>query len=145
MALVDSDRVDVARRFRAAVALSGFPSVEALADELAHRNAGVGLKRLREISQQRGNPARAVELREIAEACGVPYGIFTLDLQAALDNGRPDTDERVNRLEQAVILLVRQMAREQPELQREFLEALRTRTPSRPAQAGGEAESAGEA
>lgn len=78
------DREQAARRTRAALALAGYRNVEDLAKRL--NGSGVGLKRLREIYQRRGNEPRTVELREIAEACGLPYEFFTVDF-ATLSGG----------------------------------------------------------
>jgi hypothetical protein len=89
------DREQAARRTRAAVALAGYQKVEELAEAL--EGSGVGLKRLREIYQQRGNEPRAVEIREIAEATGLPYEFFLVDF-ATLD-GRPDNEDRLAEVE----------------------------------------------
>jgi hypothetical protein len=83
------EREQAARRTRAALALAGYKNVEALAGALD--GSGVGLKRLREIYQQRGGEPRRVELREIAEACGLPFEFFTADLtELGSDNSRTD-------------------------------------------------------
>lgn len=62
---------DTRRRVRVALDVGGYSSVEKLADHLTARNSGIGLKRLRAIWQT--GDARAVELREIADACQTPY------------------------------------------------------------------------
>lgn len=62
---------DTRRRVRVALDVGGYSNVEKLAEELAARNSGIGLKRLRAIWQT--GDARAVELREIADACQTPY------------------------------------------------------------------------
>lgn len=90
------DRERAARRTRAAVALAGYERVEDLATNLD--GSGVGLKRLRQIYQQRGTEPRRVELREIAEACNLPFAFFEVDFATL---GQPDaaTEERLTALE----------------------------------------------
>lgn len=135
------DPEQVRRRIRAARIIAGFDKV----DDLALTLNIDGLKRDTLYEIESGKRAvRPHELRLIAEACGISPAFFEVDF-AHLNADEPvelDTDERLERLEGAVILLVQQLASEQPELQQRFLEALRTRRSSRRAQSQGEAESA---
>lgn len=85
------DREEISRRLRAARALA-VPTDEELAtrkrpvvgitvEELAARVAqdGLGAKTIGNMERGVG-PALRPQLREIAEACGVPYEFFTVDL-----------------------------------------------------------------
>lgn len=67
--------MDVTRRIKAARALAGFDSRAALAAKL---DAGLGAKTLQKIESGE-RPVVQRELREIAEACGLPYEFFTVD------------------------------------------------------------------
>jgi hypothetical protein len=90
-------RQETARRVKAAIDLGGVGSVP----ELAKRIDRFGEKRIYEITRcTKGKPAaKAWELRAIAEACQVPYGLFTLELEAALDERR---DGWQHQIEEAV-------------------------------------------
>jgi hypothetical protein len=103
---VDS-REATARRVKAAQALGGFSNAEALA--AAAKDLGnLGLKRIRELQQKRGDKPRVIELRTIAEACGLPYEFFTIDFSQLSLSAR--IDERLNTLETEV----RRLAAERP-------------------------------
>jgi transcriptional regulator with XRE-family HTH domain len=77
------DQEETAKRFKAALDLGGFGSVEQFA-----KTSRMGITRLREIYRGRGHEPRATELRAIADECTVPYGLFVLDLDVALDERR---------------------------------------------------------
>jgi hypothetical protein len=88
------DGNDTARRVRAARALAGLDSVQALAAAINQR--GLSTKTLRAIEQGR-RIAEPRELTAIAEACGLTPGFFRMDLQAdAREGGRArlETAER---------------------------------------------------
>jgi hypothetical protein len=88
------DGNDTARRVRAARALAGLDSVQALAAAINQR--GLSTKTLRAIEQGR-RIAEPRELTAIAEACGLTPGFFRMDLQAdAREGGRTrlETAER---------------------------------------------------
>jgi uncharacterized protein YdcH (DUF465 family) len=85
-----------ARRVKAARALAGIDSVEALAERINQR--GLGLKVLRQIEQGRRH-AEPRELAAIAEACGIAREFFGLDFQPDA-NDKPAT-ETLRRLENA--------------------------------------------
>lgn len=93
----------VAPRVKAAQALGGFGRIEALAEAL--KGTKISLTRLRELTQptRKANDPRSWELREIARVCGVGYGLFTLDLEQALeetpDGWRADMEGRLQRIE----------------------------------------------
>src|SRR4051812_4474542 len=92
----------VARRIKAAQALGGFTNTEDLAT--ATKAVGnLGLKRVRELQQQRGDEARVVELRTIAEACGLPYEFFTVDFGrlAPNEDRLAELEDRLRQLEAA--------------------------------------------
>lgn len=96
------DMVDLGRRLRAARELAGLRSVEALAKVLDE--PGLGVSTLRAI-EQGTREARNMELRAIAEACGVPYDFFTTDVadlaghNRALDVKLDTVTERLAHLE----------------------------------------------
>lgn len=83
---------DTARRVRAARALAGLDSVQALAEAIDQR--GLSTKTLRAIEQGR-RIAEPRELTAIAEACGLAPGFFRMDLR--VDSG----EGGLNRLETA--------------------------------------------
>lgn len=86
-----------ARRVRAAQALGGFTSIPKMAE--AMKPGGLTASRLHEIVQKRGTEAQEFELRQVATACTVPYGLFTLDLQKALDERAEIYEQRLKALE----------------------------------------------
>lgn len=89
-------REAIARKVKAAQALGGFSNAEALA--AATKELGnLGLKRIRELQQKRGEEPRVVELRTIAEACGLPYEFFTVDFSRLKGSAVSDRLEEVER------------------------------------------------
>lgn len=86
------------RRVRAAQALGGYSSVEDLAEDLAKRDSGIGLKRLRSI-WQRGE-SRAVERREIADLTGVPREFMEHGFEAFTQTGEDTMLSRLEALEE---------------------------------------------
>lgn len=76
--MTDSDQSnrEQGRRVKAARALAGL-TIEQLAERLTEEGR-LGARTLRKI-EAGDRPVRAMELREIARACDVPYGFFTTD------------------------------------------------------------------
>lgn len=87
------------RRIRAARALAGFDSVDDLA---AHVDMGATTLRKMERGER---PVRPRELREIAEACGLPYEFFTEDFERLGAGPAEGVEDRLSALEEAVSLL----------------------------------------
>jgi hypothetical protein len=109
---MDWDRTDVSRRIQAAVALAGYRSAEKFATEKTVPR-GIGVKRVRQLIQRKGDEPRAVELREIAGAAELPYEFFTAELSAlgapvagewqqAVRDLRADMDTRLQGLQTAI-------------------------------------------
>jgi hypothetical protein len=70
---------ELRRRVKAARAYAGYKSAGELAAALDFK--GLGERNLRELEGPSApRPFRAVELREIARVCGLPYEFFTADL-----------------------------------------------------------------
>jgi hypothetical protein len=97
---------DTRRRVRMALDMGGYGSVEKLAEELAERDSGIGLKRLRTIWQN--GEARAVELREIADACQTPY--WFMEYGFAIETREADLREEIDELRRSVHDLIAQVA-----------------------------------
>ena len=93
---------DTRRRVRMALDMGGYSNVEKLAEELAERNSGVSLKRLRAIWQT--GDARAVELREIADACQTPY--WFMEHGFAIETHEAELREEINELRRGVQSLI---------------------------------------
>lgn len=90
---------ELRNRLRAAQALAGIRSV----DELAERIGIEGLGRDTLYDMQRGKrPIRRHELREIADACGLPYEFFTVDF-ATLSTGATENELQKLRADQEAI------------------------------------------
>lgn len=128
-------REATARRVKAAQALGGFSNAGALAS--ATKGLGnLGLKRIRELQQQRGNEARVVELRTIAEACGLPYEFFTADFGSLTHVATP---EEFREVQEQVRELARQLAEMTPaDATREAITASRAVTRAAQARAVGD-------
>jgi len=97
---------DVRRRVRVGLAAGGYSSVEKLAEALAERNSGIGLKRLRAIWQT-GN-ARAVELREIADACEMPF--WFMEHGFAAETREAELRDEISELRRSVGTLIATVA-----------------------------------
>lgn len=83
---------EIRRRMRAALALAGIKNVR----ELAERIDLPGLGRDTLYEMQSGKRAiRRHELREIADACGLPLEFFTVDFATLEENGSADSADRV--------------------------------------------------
>lgn len=89
---------DVRRRVRVALDVGGYSSVEKLAEELDKRHSGIGLRRLRAIWQV--GDARAVELREIADACQTPY--WFMEHGFAIETREAELRDQINELRRSV-------------------------------------------
>lgn len=135
MNVTDIPPGEIAARIRAAIGYSGED-----AREIAER-LGVSEATLRRrTARQNPSGARSMdELYRIAEACGVPPGFMAEGFTGLGQTA--GTDERLDRLEQAIMLIGQELADELPELQQRLLEGLRFRRPSAPAAAQAEAES----
>lgn len=81
----------VVARLRAAQALGGFRSADALADELKERGAkNLGIKRLRKMLQGKPPAPERSELREIAAACRLPVEFFDINFFEAAGRLYPE-------------------------------------------------------
>ena len=101
--MAQPDDAEIARRVRAARIIADLRTVEELAERIGAR--GLGAKTLGAIERAERRPRR-MELREIAEACGLPPEFFSADLWelAATDGGGVQDrltalEERIDRLE----------------------------------------------
>jgi hypothetical protein len=128
---MERDPEAVRRRVRAALALGGYSRVEQLADVLDERDSGIGLKRLRAIWQK--GDARAVELREIAAACSVPYWFLTNGLAGLeahhigpVSAGGDDSPDNVVVLDAAAHRLLDRMAAQLSDLDQRVTAITRT-------------------
>lgn len=90
---------ETARRVKAARILAGFPSADALGEELGQGLSGKTLRRI----ESGARTVRPHELREIARACGIPFGFFTVDLA---DLGSPASPETAVAVERAIAELL---------------------------------------
>ena len=102
---------DLARRVRAARALAGFESVEALADAIGQR--GLSARTLRNIEQGRRH-AEPRELAAIAEACDLTPQFFRLDFSAPLSAHENDT--RLENVETQIASLWENVTQQRGEL-----------------------------
>lgn len=97
---------DTRRRVRVALDVGGYSSVEKLAEALSERNSGLGLKRLRAIWQV--GDARAVELREIADACQTPY--WFMEHGFAVETHEAELRDEISELRRSVQTLIATVA-----------------------------------
>ena len=105
--MAPTSREATVRRLRAAQALGGYSSVEDLAAA-----ADFPLKRLREIYQQKKD-ARSVDLRHLAETCGLSYEFFLVDFATLGEpSGMAELREQLNELQGVVRQLARRRAAE---------------------------------
>lgn len=94
------DRHPQHQRVKAARALGGFGSVDALAAEIAKSGPGLGAKTLRKIEAPRDpRIATGHELNRIAEATGVSPAFFAMDLAVApVTDPERDTLDKIGRV-----------------------------------------------
>lgn len=89
--VLDSDQM--ARRIKAARALAGISSTDALARRMGVQ--GLSGETLRKIESGNRN-VRPHELREIARACELPYAFFQVDFDVLeAFGGEPDLEDRI--------------------------------------------------
>lgn len=81
------DKKEIIRRIKAARAFGGFTSVQKLADAI--NQPGLAQSTLEKI-ETTGKVSRP-QLREIAEACGLPYEFFTVDFSRLPEIVKPGT------------------------------------------------------
>ena len=128
-------------------AIAGYVNVKDLAAAIGP-DAGLGERTLRKLESGE-SPLRPPAMREIAQACGLPYEFFTVDFQRLpdLENGPNELDRhvrensrRLNDLEEAVrqipeMATALRRLNEQLEEQRLVVEALGLAVEQRSAEA----------
>lgn len=139
MNVTDIPPGEIAARIRAAIGYSG--------EDTRHIAQRLGISEAtlrRRTARQRPSGARSMdELYRIAEACGVPPNFMAEGFGPYLSTETPTADERVDRLERAVMLIGAELAGQLPELQRQLLEDLRPRRRSSRGEGGAGAGSSG--
>jgi hypothetical protein len=102
------DRADLIRRLKAARALGGFASPQALADDAVMVENGIKESRIRELESMKGRAhARPMELAIIARACSLPEEFFSEPFERM---ETPSQGERLATLERAVTMLASALA-----------------------------------